>query len=131
MKRVFEFLYYCLYQVFALVKRVGEKDEVLASSFYAILLSTNVLSLILLSKLVIHLNLVHQYLLKGSFFIVFFFLYFICKYYFIKKENYIKIISHYEKKFTNKKKQMILIGIAYFLLTPFVFISLAMWLSKI
>lgn len=131
MKNVFEFLYYCLYRVFALVKRVGEKDENLASSFYAVLLSTNVLSVFLLFKLVIPLNLVHPYLLKGSFFIVFFFLYFVCKLYFLKKENYIRIISHYEGRFPNKKKQMALIGIAYFLLTPLTFIILAMWLSRI
>jgi hypothetical protein len=130
MMKIFEFLYYCLYRIFALVKRVGEKDENLASSFYAVLLSTNVLSLLLLSKLIIPLNLINQYLLKGSFFIIFFIWYFVCKHYFLKKENYFRIISHYEEMFPGKKKQMALIGIAYFLLTPLTFIVLATWLSR-
>ena len=50
MKNIFEFLYYCLYRMFALIKRVGVKDENLASLFYSILLFTNILTLSLFFK---------------------------------------------------------------------------------
>lgn len=49
----FEFLYYCLYRVFALVKRVGEKDENLASLLYSLLLSTNTIMLFFPLKFII------------------------------------------------------------------------------
>ena len=38
MIKIFEYLYYCQYRMFALVKRIGEKDENLASLFYSLLL---------------------------------------------------------------------------------------------
>ncbi len=134
MINVFEFVYYCLYRVFTLVKRVGEKDENLASSIYSVLLSTNTIVLFFPLKFIIPKGALtpfpYNILTKVSFFIVFFVWYFICKYYFLKKENYIRIISHYEERFLGKKKQMALIGIAYFLLTPLIFIVLATWLSR-
>lgn len=133
MKGGFEFLYYCLYRVFTLVKRVGEKDENLASSIYAVLLSTNTIVLLFPLKFIIPKGSLtpfpYNFLTKAFFFVIFFIWYFICKNYFLKKENYIRIISHYEERFPTKKKQMALIGIAYFLLTPLIFIILAMWLS--
>src|SRR4051812_34573417 len=101
MKGVFEFLYYCLYRVFALVKRVGEKDENLASSMHSVLLSTYTIVLFFPLKFIIPKGALtpfpYNILTKVSFFIVFFVWYFICKYYFLKKENYIRIISHYEE----------------------------------
>jgi hypothetical protein len=117
MKRIFDFLYYCLYRMFALIKRVGEKDENLASSFYAVLLSTNTLMLVALCKFYIPLHLVNQYLLKGSFFIFFFIWYFVCKYYFLKKENYLRIITIYEAKYKRRNKQMAVVGVFYSITT--------------
>ena len=135
MINVFEFLYYSLYRVFKLVKRVGERDENLASSFFSILLSTNTIAVFFPLKFIIAKGTFTPYpynvLIKVMFAFVFFIWYFICKYYFIKKENYIRIIEHYESKYPDKKVQMAIIGIVYFILTPLTFISLAMWLSGI
>lgn len=122
---VFDFLYYCLYRVFALVKRGGEKDEVLASSFYAILLSTNTLSAFLTLRSVLPLHLINAYLLRGSFFMVFVIWYFACKNYFLTKGYYRRIVSCYEEKYPSKKTQAALLGIVYFLLSASTFILLA------
>lgn len=133
--KVFKFLYYCLYRMFALVKRVGEKDENLASSFYAILLSTNTIIFFFPLKFIIPNGFFTLYsyniLIKIMFVSIFFIWYFTCKKYFLKKGNYIKIISHYEEKYIDRKIQMAIIGIVYSILTPLIFISLAIWLSKI
>jgi len=121
--------------MFALVKRVGEKDENLASSFYAIILSTNTIALSFPLKFIIPKGSLapfpYNVLIKAAFISIFFIWYFICKYYFLKKENYKRIISYYEEKYPGKNKQMATIGITFFILTPLVFISLAMWLSRI
>lgn len=120
MIKVFEFLFYCLYRMFALVKRVGEKDENLASSFYSILLSTK--SILLLSVVirfsnykVFFLEYPYSYGLKLFMGIIFIAWYFICKHYFIKKENYKRIIEYYENKLIDKNKLIAAIGILYFI----------------
>jgi hypothetical protein len=134
MKRAFEFLYYCLYRVFALVKRVGEKDENLASSFYAILLSTNTIVLFFPLKFIIPKGALtpfpYNVLTKVIFIAIFFVWYFICKYYFLKKENYLRIISFYENEYEGRNTQMAIIGTLYSLFTFSSFIGLAMWLSR-
>ena len=117
--------------MFALIKRVGEKDENLASSFYSIMLSTNFLTLFLVSKLIFPVYLINEFLLKSSFFIVFFVLHFVCKFYFLKKQNYRPIIAYYDQEYTNKKKYFAVIGILYFIFSPTVFLVSAIWLSKI
>jgi hypothetical protein len=126
----FEFLYYCLYQMFALIKRVGEKDENLVSFFNAMLLSINILLLFLLSKFIFPLYFINLYLLMSSLFIVFFALYFTYKYYFLKKGNYIKIIANLEKKFPNCKRQMAVVGISYSLFTFLSFFLTAVYLAN-
>ena len=130
----FEFLYYCLYRVFALIKRVGEKDENLASLLYSLLLSTNTIMFFFPLKFIIPKGALtpfpYNVITKGIFIAIFFVWYFACKHYFLKMENYLRIISHYEERFPGKRKQMALIGIAYFLLTPLTFIVLATWLSR-
>lgn len=131
MINLFHYLYYSLYLVFKLVKRVGEKDENLASSFYAILLTTNTLTIVLLLKVLVPLNLINQYILKGSFFIVFMIWYLICKFYFLKTGNYLKLINYYDTKFKYKKKQLVVIGMSYILITPILFILIAFWLNKL
>src|SRR5437868_111906 len=108
MKRIFDFLYYCLYRVFKLVKRVGEKDENLASLFYSILLSTNTLMILFFLKFLIPKYLLskdpHNILLKLISSSVFFIWYFYCKHYFLNKRNYLEVINIYEKKYGSKKK---------------------------
>ena len=135
MIQVFEFLYYSLYRIFSLVKRSVEKDENLASSFFSILLSTNTGMILFVLRHVVPKGFFMQYpydiILKLMYGSVFFIWYFTCKYYFLKKENYLKIISFYENKYTGKNKQMVLIGISYSIFTFLSFIGLAMWLSRI
>lgn len=132
---IFEFLYYCLYRIFALIKRVGEKDENLASLFYSILLSTNSIMIFFPLKFIIPKGTFtpppYNVLIKIILGSVFFIWYFVCKYYFLKKENYIKIITHYENKYEGQNKRMALVGITYSLITFISFISLAMVLSRI
>lgn len=121
--------------MFALVKRVGEKDENLASSFYAMLLSTNMIAFFFPLKFLIPKGSLtpfpYNVLTIMIFISIFFFWNFVCNYYFLKKGNYSRIIENYEGKFPNKKKQLALIGVSYFILTPLIFISMAICLSKI
>ena len=135
MKYIFEFLYYCLYRVFNLVKRVGEKDEELASSLYSILLSTNTIAFFSPLKFIIPKGALtpfpYNVLIKVVFISIFFIWYFICKNYFLKKDNCRRIILYYDGKYANKKAQLAIIGITFFILTPSVFICLATWLSRI
>ena len=135
MINLFEFLYYCLYRVFKLVKRVGEKDENLASSFFSILLSTNTIAFFFPLKFVIRKEFFTPYpynvLIKAILVSIFFIWYFICKNYFLEKENYARINAYYEIKYEGKNKKMALIGFFYCLFTFISFISLAMWLSRL
>lgn len=125
-KRVFEFLYYCLYRVFALIKRVGEKDENLASLFYSVLLSTKTTLLFFFMRYTdvknIFFNHPYDRIFKIGMLMIFVMWYFICKHYFIKKENYKRVISFYEKKYESKNKKMALLGIIYSICTFLLFI---------
>jgi hypothetical protein len=136
MINVFDFLYYCLYRIFTLVKRVGEKDENLASLLYSLMLSTNTITLSLLPlKFIIPKGFFAEFPLNVLFYIIFITVfiiwYFVCKHYFLKKENYVRIISHYEEKYPTEKIRFAIIGITFFILTPTVFITIAIWLSHI
>lgn len=125
-KKVFEFLYYCLYRVFALIKRVGEKDEDLASLFYSVLLSTKTLLLFYFMRYTDAKNLFfnHPYnrIFTLGMFLIFVMWYFFCKYYFVKKENYKRIISFYESKYEGQNKKMALLGVIYSICTFLLFI---------
>jgi len=126
MKRAFEFLYYCLYRMFALIKRVGEKDENLASLFYSVLLSTKTILLFLFLRYTPAKNILLQYpygaIFKICMLLIFVVWYFVCKYYFIKKGNYKRIIELYEIKYTGKNKNIALLGIMYAICTFLLFI---------
>lgn len=134
MKKIFEFLYYCLYRMFNLIKRVGEKDENLASSFFSILLSTTTIALCFPLRFVIPKGFITSFpynilirIALVSFFVVW---YFICNSYFLKKENHIRIIASYGEKYLGKNTSMALLGIFYSLATFVCFISLAMYLGR-
>lgn len=128
--KIFEFLYYCLYRVFKLVKRVGVKDEYLAAKFYSILLSTNTIMLFFPLKFVIRKGVFtpfpYNLLIKIMLGSIFFIWYFICKNYFVKEENYIRIISSYENDY-----KPIVVGILYSIISFLSFITFAMILSRI
>lgn len=128
--KAFEFLYYCLYRMFTLVKRDGQKKEHLTYLVHALLLSMNTSSILLLFKTVLPLHLIHPYLLKGSYLIVFVFWFFRCRSYFVSKGNAGRIVNHFESEYPGEKKRMALMGISFLLLTPLLFILLAMFLSN-
>ena len=135
MVNVFELLYYSLYRVFKLVKRRGEKDEKLASSFFALLLFTNtvIISFVLRFLVPKELFLQHpSYIIILKFMYVLFLIiwYYICKNYFLKKENYLRIISFYEIKYKGRNDQIAIIGVLFSLFTFSNFIALACWLGS-
>jgi len=136
MIKIFEYLYYCQYRMFALVKRIGENDENLASLFYSLLLSTNTGMALFVIRYIIPKDFFLQNpsfnaYVKLIYASVLFIWYFICKRYFIINENFIRIASFYENKYSGRNNQMALIGILYALFTFSSFIGLAMWLSRI
>ena len=131
MKTIFEFLYYCLYRMFALIKRVGERDENLASQFYSGLLTTNFFCFLFFLKFVINLSTFNEWLLKGGFFSLFIVSYIFCNIYFIKKQNYIRIINNYDLKYPDKKNILATVGIIYSMSTFLSFIILVSIISKI
>lgn len=135
MMRIIEFLYYCLFRMFALIKRKGERDENLAASFYAILLTTNLLMLSLPLKFVIPKGVLlafpYSILIKTFILSCFFLMYHICKYFFLKKKHYLRVIPYYESKYEGKNKQLAFIGILYMVLTFGSFITLITWISRI
>lgn len=134
MKTIFEFLYYCLYRMFGLIKRIEVKDENLASQFYSGLLSTHTLILFFPLRYFFPkgyftstLNSIILKFLMASIFVIW---YFICTNYFVKKKNYFRIINNYEKKYHDKKKSMATIGIVYSLFTFFSFYIIAIYIAN-
>src|SRR5688500_8789196 len=101
--RSFEFMYYCLYRAFALVERVEEKDERLASAFYSILLGTKCLLVFFILRYTslryLFLQAPYSYLLQFTMLCTFIICFFWCKNYFIKKSNHVLIVKYYEDKF--------------------------------
>lgn len=132
--RIFDYLYYCLFRMFASIKRVGEKDENLAAIFFSVLLSTHSLMILFLLRYIFlkdyfslfPYNLLLK-LLIGSVFLVW---YFICSYYFLKRENYKRILSFYESMYKGKNKRIALIGVLYSLTTFLVFYMTAVYLAN-
>jgi hypothetical protein len=115
-----------------LIERVGEKNENLASFFYAILLSTNTVMLILPLKIVFQKDFQDPpligYTVKVFLASIFFIWYYMCKRYFLDKGNCSAIIKRYSN---NSKMKMSIIGGIYSAGTFILFISVAMILSKI
>jgi hypothetical protein len=121
--------------MFALIKRVGEKDENLASSFFSILLSTNTIALLFPLKFFIQNGIFAQYpydlLIKIILCSVFFIWYFFCKSYFLRKEKYKRIIVDKEDRYFGKNKQIAIFGILYSLFSFVSFIGLALLISRL
>lgn len=133
MIKVFDFLYYCLYRMFKLVKREGVKDENLAANFYPILLWTNTIMFTFPVRFFIPKGFFNPPLLNYS--LRFFFLaifigwYFLCRQYFMKSGRYVEIFDYYKAQEGSRKFAMI--GIVYSLGTFISFITIAMWISRI
>jgi hypothetical protein len=134
MINIFEFIYYCLYRMYALFKRVNAKNENLASFIYSLMLSINAITLLFPLRFFFPKGyftaIPYSFLLKLFLALIFFILYLFCKNYFLKRQNYIRIINVFEKKFEHKNQQMAFIGFFYWLFTVISFISLAIWLSR-
>ena len=107
--------------MFALIKRVGVKDENLASLFYSILLFTNILTLSLFFKFTVKDDVYSALIFKGTGAGIFLIIYYCCKHYFINTKNYMRMINKYEDKYPDKKIRMAIIGIVYSILTFFGF----------
>lgn len=131
MMKVFEFLYYSLYRMFRLVKRVGAKDENLASSFFSILLATNTGNFLFVIRDITPRDFFAQspsfyILIRIVYVLIVAIWYLVCKNYFLKNENYLRIISYYENKYGGQNFQVVLIGVLYTLFTFLLFIGIAM-----
>lgn len=129
--KLFEFIYYCLYRIIASIKRVGVRDEKLASDLYLAPLFLNTFMLLFPLLRIAPKYLINESILKiisilfsGS---IFFFLHFFCKYYFIKKENYVRILNNYQHKIKNRNA--IIIG-AFYIIVSFVFFVISAKLSS-
>lgn len=125
--KIFDFLFYCLYRMFALVDRVGERNEDLASSFYAVLLSTNTLLLFVLIRYtnarMLFKTFPYNFILKVFAVSIFVIWYIACKRYFIKSKKYERIVEYYERIYSGKNRKLALLGILYTIIT---FLSFAL-----
>lgn len=134
MKKIFDFLYYCLHRMFKALKRKDENDEHSACSFYSLLLSTNTMLLFSPLKFIIPTGSLDLPLLKYSLnvFLVLIFVawYFFCRWYFLKTDYYLKVISRFDSISYNARG-VIVIGILYSILTPLIFIIALTFISKI
>lgn len=129
MKNLFEFLYYCIYRMFTLIKRVGEKDENIASNFYSCLLSTYTVILFFPFRYIFPIGyfkpILNNLILKLTMVGVFFIWYLICRNYFLRKRNYIRILKSYDKKYVGKTQVLAIIGVTFSFLTFLTFIIIA------
>lgn len=127
MIKLFDFLYFCLYRMFKLLKRVEEKDENSTAIFYSLLLSTNSILLFFPFRFVIEKGFFDppllNFLLKLVLISIFIGWYFFCNSYFIKTKYYLKIFERYDKAENEKKRAIV--GIIYSLVTFISFISIA------
>jgi hypothetical protein len=131
--KLFEFIYYCLYRIIASIKRVGVRDEDVASDLYLAPLICNTLMVIFPLLRIAPKYLINESILKtiSILFVASILIgwQFYCKYYFIKKENYIRIINDYQYKIKNVNA--LIIGILYILLSFVFFVISAKFSSNI
>jgi hypothetical protein len=131
---IYDFFYYSLFRAFKLVKRVGVKDEDLASSFYSILLATNTGMLLILSRLIIPKsffeNTLNEIFFKLLFAGILLAWHFICKHYFLKKENDIRIVAYFEGRYSDKNTLISIIGILYTVISFLGFIIIGDWVNS-
>lgn len=131
MKIIFEFLFYCLYQMSALVKRIGVRNEDIACFFYSLLLFLNTSVVFFTLRIVIPkgaLGIIFNTLaIKLLLVLPFLVWYLICRHYFIKKNNARRIITKNEIKYKNKN--MAIIGVLYFIFSFLAFIGMVLLLS--
>lgn len=132
MKRYFDCLYYCLYRVFASIERNSAKDEILASFMYSLLLYFNGLTILMVIGNFVSFEIIHLLSPFWSVLLIALLLpisYLFCRYYFIIKQNFKRIIL--EKEMNGKRyKNFFLIGILYTALTYVFFLITVLYLSN-
>lgn len=129
--KIINFLYYTIYRVFKLFPRKGFSDHKEACTFFSVLLSTNIITTLIFSLRFLGIKVDKQYNLIGKLVMLVIFVvgYLICKYYYVNRDNYKKIIAHFEEK---KRSQILypVLGIGYMLATFSGFLLLAMYINK-
>ncbi len=128
--KILNLLYYIVYKVFKLIPRREPIDHVLASSFLAILLTTNIFTGLFLSGFAHYL--INQCNVKSHWLVILIFIgcYFLNNWYFIKTENYKRIINIYDEKFKNQLLIVVAVGIIYIIGTFLGFWALAFYFNK-
>ena len=130
--KLFEFIYYCIYKPFVLIKRrSGAREEKLVSELYSGMLFINSIMVLLLLKFFIPYRTFNLPSTICLCVIIFIGLRQFCNNYFVKKENYIRIINFYNEKHIENKKLIYAIGIVYVIGSPILFIEAADVLSNI
>jgi|GEM_PF-3927219 len=129
---IIKFLYYIVYRLFKLIPRREPIDHLLASSFIAILFTTNLVTIIVLIELILHayFNAAEQITVGIVLIALFLIIYIYCKWYFIKKEKYIEIITDFDEKNKSSLKLMGVLGIIYTVATFLGFYVLAVYSSN-
>ncbi len=118
---LFNFLYYCCYRIITSIKRVGYKDEDLASQLFSSILFFNFLVVsFLMIKIIPHRAIKPNIWILILEVLIFTSIFYFNNIYFVKRKNYLKIDNFYKEKITKKKS--IVIGILYFFLSILFFV---------
>lgn len=113
--KLLNFLYYSVYRVFALIPRKEPIDHILAATFFSLLFSTNLITLLILGK---SLGLDYgRYDFRLFLILIFVTIYIIFRWYYIRSGNYKKIIEAGDRRFFLVKYRISMFGIAYLFLT--------------
>ena len=125
------FLYYIVYRVFKLIPRRESIDHLLASSFLAGLLMTNIVTVL---SLLNFFRFLRETLNVEKFhfliILVFAVCYFFNRRYFITSGNYDHIINECDDKYGASNKLMIILGILYIVGSFFGFWALGFYFKK-
>lgn len=131
--KIFEFLYYCIYCAILLIKDIKEKQEKAAYELLYIPLIFNTLMIFfplmkIFQESLVKLNIsrIESILFMGLIVVIWSFF---CRYYFIKRENYIRIINHYQHRIKNRNAAII--GVLYILVSFILFVVSAKFSSRI
>jgi hypothetical protein len=132
--RIIDFLYYILYRAFYQYSGKKEKMPSGTSLLLTLLSSTNT---ILLLAIVLKFGINKGYLfpyynhIKVFFGSIFLILYFSFKRYFIKENNYVRIVAKYDTKYKNRIKLIRFAGFLYLILTPLSLIMIAILIGRL
>lgn len=118
---MFNFIFYCLFKMFALVKRQGVKNESLATSYYAVLVGTNIVSVIVIVNKHIPVEIYSKILSIILVLLLFVLLQHLFGHYFLLHDRFKQIISKYSLAANPSQMLYPIIGILYSVLTFLIF----------